>query len=165
MPAEPFIGNIILFAGTYAPNGWAFCDGSPLSIAEFDALYNLIGTTYGGDGQTSFNLPDLRGRAPIHQDQNFLMGQQGGSEQVTLNTANLPVHTHALGSNQPATTVSPTGNPPALAAINTYNPTTTGTMAPESVGVFGGNQSHENRQPSLVLNYIIALYGVYPSPS
>jgi microcystin-dependent protein len=165
MPAEPFIGNIILFAGNYAPAGWAFCDGSSVSIENYDALYNLIGTTYGGDGTTSFNLPDLRGRAPIHQDQNFVLGQAGGAEQVTLQTSQLPVHTHLLGSGQPATTVSPTGNPTAVAAINTYNPTSDGPMAAGTVGAFGGNQSHENRQPSLALNYIIALDGVYPSPS
>jgi microcystin-dependent protein len=164
MPAEPIIGNIILFAGTYAPAGWAFCDGSSLNIGEYSPLFSLIGTTYGGDGSVNFNLPDLRGRAPIHQDQSFPIGQVGGSEQVTLLSSQLPVHTHTLGSNQTATTVSPTANPPAVAAINTYNPATTGTMAAGSVGAFGANEPHENRQPSLVLNYIIALEGIYPQP-
>jgi microcystin-dependent protein len=164
MPLEPFIGNIILFAGTYAPAGWAFCDGSSVSIEDYQALFALIGTTYGGDGSVNFNLPDLRGRAPIHQDQNFAMGQVGGSEQVTLTAGQLPAHTHLLGSGQPATTVSPTANPTAVSAINTYNPTSDGPMAAGIVGAFGGNQPHENRQPSLVLNYIISLEGIFPQP-
>lgn len=166
--AEPFIGEIRMFAGSFAPNGWALCQGQTLSISENDALFNLIGTTYGGDGQETFQLPDLRSRVPIHQGNNFILGENGGVESVTLSVQQIPAHTHPLVTTTSiATQSSPANNVLAQSsAADLYiedSPTTS--LAPSSIGPSGGTQPHDNMQPFLGINYIIALFGIYPSPS
>ncbi len=172
--SNPYIGEIRLFAGNFAPLGWAFCDGSLLSISDNDTLFNLIGTTYGGDGQSTFALPDLRGRVPVHAGTNagstYVLGEAGGSETVTLSAAQVPQHAHALlGSAASASTTSPAGAVPAtLAEVTTLAYGTDApltTLAPQTVGVAGGNQPHDNVQPYLCINYIISLFGIYPSQS
>ena len=170
--SNPFIGEIRIFAGTFAPLGWAFCQGQSMPIAENDALFNLIGTTYGGDGQTTFNLPDLSSRVPVHQGSGGIgtltLGQAGGAETVTLTTPQIPSHTHGLnGSSATATTSGPGGAVPAtLSGVTTFGygadaPPTT--MAPQSLVGSGGSQPHDNLQPYLVVNFIISLFGIYPS--
>lgn len=162
---QPYIGEIRMFAGNYAPNGWMFCNGQLLAISDNDALFNLIGTTYGGDGQVSFGLPDLRGRIPIHTNSTYPMGQPGGSESVTLTSSTIPSHTHAMmaSTTVPAGT-NPQGNVTGQAAAKLYrlgNPTVA--INPQSVVQTGGNQPHDNMQPYLSINFIISLFGIYPS--
>jgi microcystin-dependent protein len=164
--SEPFIAQVMLFAGNFAPRGWAFCNGQILSIAQNTALFSLLGTTYGGNGQTTFALPDLRGRAPVHTGQGpglspIDLGQQGGVETVTLNQNQMPQHTHAQpASNGQETTNRPGNAVPARGGV--YAGSGDGAvMDPTSAA--GGNQPHENRPPYLALNYIIALEGIYPS--
>jgi microcystin-dependent protein len=164
--SEPFLGSIVLFAGNFAPRGWAFCDGQLLPIAQNQALFSLLGTTYGGNGQTTFALPDLRGRAPVHEGQgpglqNYALGESAGEETVTLSAAQLPPHTHS----QPATNGQQTTNRP-----NNALPARGGVYANESDGSalhptssVGSGQPHDNRPPYLTLNYIISLDGIYPS--
>lgn len=176
----PFIGEIRLFAGNFAPVGWAFCNGQSQSIAQNTALFALIGTIYGGDGQNTFNLPDLRGRVPISQGQgaglsNYSIGQVAGAETVTLTTGQLPVHTHTLNATTAtgsATTPGPTVMlaTPVEAGVNTSLYVVPGTstvnqapMAAQSIGTAGGSQPHENMMPYQALNYIIALEGIFPS--
>ena len=177
---QPYIGEIRIFGGNFPPAGWAFCDGQLLAIAEYDTLYNLIGTTYGGDGQNTFGVPDLRGRVPVHQGngpgQTYVIGQMGGSETVTLTAQQMPQHTHSLVSTStPATTSTPTGQsifadigPAGISSLNAFVPYT-GTnqvaLNANSVSLAGGNQPHDNMQPYLGLNFIISLYGVYPTQS
>jgi len=171
---QPYIGEIRMFAGSFAPAGWAFCDGRLLAISENDALYNLIGTTYGGDGQSTFALPDLRGRAPVHfgtlsGGQTYIVGQQAGVEQVTLITTQIPSHTHApQATTNNGDTDSPEG---ARWARVTNNPpyrdqdpnVTMGTAGTAISGSVGGSQPHDNMQPYLTISFIISLYGIYPS--
>ncbi|HWH12475.1 MAG TPA: tail fiber protein [Solirubrobacteraceae bacterium] len=168
--SESFIGEIRMFGGTFAPNGWAFCDGRTLAIAQNDALFALLGTTYGGDGVQTFNLPDLRGRLPVHQGNNgaatYVLGQLAGSENVTLSTNQLPAHNHALqAGTSPGTQASPSGN--ALTASSSLGLYTTEApdiaMAPTTVGASGGSQPHNNLQPFLCVNFIISLFGIFPS--
>ncbi|TDP80669.1 microcystin-dependent protein [Aquabacterium commune] len=174
---EPYVGEIRMFAGNFAPVGWAFCDGSILSIAENEVLFTLIGTTYGGDGQETFALPDLRGRAPIHQGTGpglspRLIGQAGGVEQVTLSTAHLPSHRHALNATAAAATAG-TGVSGSLLAATATTPlygSTTGGAPMATVALTPSNggqqaQAHENRAPYLGMNFIISLFGIFPSPS
>jgi microcystin-dependent protein len=167
---EPFIGQIILVPYNFAPRGYAFCQGQILSIAQNTALFSLLGTTYGGNGQTTFALPDLRGRAPLSQGQgpglsNYSLGEQGGVESVTLISQQMPQHNHFLSvNNQGAATGRPSGQFPGVAAANAYAPATDGTtFAPQAISLTGGSQPHENRQPYLALNYCIALEGIFPS--
>jgi len=173
---QPYVGEIRMFAGNYAPYGWAICDGSLLSIAENDVLFALIGTTYGGDGQTTFALPDLRGRAPIHQGNGYVIGQLGGTETVTLTANQIPTHSHTgslmLGiSKQGGNVDTPVGNVTAVnpARGNEFSTVSNGTMATVSfsagaaTSITGGNQPHENMKPFVAINYIIALYGIFPS--
>lgn len=166
---EPYVGEIRIFAGNYAPQGWALCQGQILSIAEYDLLFALIGTTYGGDGQTTFALPDFRGRVVLSQGQNpatgttFNMGQKAGTETVTLTTGQMPSHTHGMqASSLSGTTSSPTN---AVWAQSPQYSTSTpnGSMNPSTVSSVGGNQAHNNMMPYLPINYIICLYGIYPS--
>lgn len=170
----PFVGEIRLFAGNFAPAGWAFCDGSLMSIAENEVLFVLIGTTYGGDGQSTFALPDLRGRVPLHMGQgpglsNRVVGQSGGEELVTLTASQMPGHRHALRASTAAASGSAGvagGLLATPASTRLYGTTAAGagaTMAASAVAVAGGSQPHENRAPSLGLNFIIALFGVFPS--
>lgn len=165
---DPFVGEIRPVGFSFAPVGWAFCDGSILSISEFSVLFALIGTAYGGDGQTTFALPDLRGRVPLGDGQGpglspYVQGQRGGAEHVTLTTAQIPAHNHALvGTTGHANSYSPAGKLPAFTARNVYT-----TASPDSqmtnLEPAGSNLPHENRQPLLTVNFIIALYGVFPS--
>ncbi|UIO40638.1 tail fiber protein [Brevibacillus brevis] len=167
--AEPFLGEIRMFGGDFAPQGWALCEGQILSISEYDTLFSLIGFTYGGDGQTTFALPDLRGRIPLHQGKNpstgttFVIGEKNGVESVTLNVPQLPAHTHTVhASSQPGTQNSPTN---AVWAKNSQLYSTNapdGLMNASSLSTVGGNQPHSNLMPFTVINFIIALYGIYP---
>lgn len=167
--ANPFVGEIRLFAGNFEPNGWAFCDGRLLAIAENVVLFQLLGTTYGGDGVQTFALPDLRGRVPVHQGPgpgaNHVIGERAGTETVTLTTPQLPPHTHTLrASTAAASLTTPAGNLLAGTAVASYDNTAAGTpMATGAIAAAGGSQPHENVAPSLVLNYIIALFGIFPS--
>jgi microcystin-dependent protein len=169
---EPFIGEIRIFAGNFAPLGWAFCDGQLLPIATYEALFALIGTTYGGDGQTTFALPDLRGRGPIHQGTGpgltpRTMGETLGQEAVTLTTAQAPVHSHPWAtapnggtSKLPSGYLAPSTS---LAYAAAGGPTTA--LASTTIAAAGGAQPHENMAPFLTLSFIIALEGIFPSPS
>jgi microcystin-dependent protein len=170
--STPFLGEIRLFAGNFAPRGFAFCDGQLIPIATNDALFSLLGTTYGGDGVQTFGLPDLRGRAPLHQGQgqglsNYIIGQQFGVENVTLAVSNLPAHTHrASATNNSGTQSAPGGGVWATdssGATAEYDAPNGALMAAQAVGMTGGSQPHPNLQPYLVLNYIIALAGIFPA--
>ncbi|MBP2312714.1 phage tail protein [Azospirillum soli] len=181
--AEPYVGEIRLFAGNFAPNGWHLCDGSLLAIPQYELLYALLGTTYGGDGRTTFGLPDLRGRLPIgtgsaNGDPNqggtsaYTLGQTGGATTVTLTEAQLPSHTHLLtATSTPATQTSPVGGILADPTdnFNSYIPySSTGVMrvmANNSLLPAGGNAPHNNVMPTMPLTYIIALVGLYPASS
>ena len=163
--AQPFIGEIRMFAGNFAPVNWMFCDGSVLPISEFVALFELIGTTYGGDGQSTFALPDLRGRVPIHQGNGFIIGQNGGVETVTLSVAEIPAHRHYEAGNGGSGLSSPTGNVlgnPSGDAIYVDNTPSAQMSATANVAV-GGGQAHENLMPYQCVTYIISLFGVFPS--
>ena len=169
--SEPFIGEIKLFAGNFPPRGWQFCQGQILSIAQNTALFSILGTTYGGNGQTTFALPDLRGRAPMQPGQGpglspRTLGEQGGSETVTLISNQMPAHVHSmLASSNVGSSSSPEGtylaaaDPSQLTFVSSVNTT----MGQQSIGVAGGSQPHNNMQPFLCVNFIIALEGIYPS--
>ena len=166
--SDAYLGEIRLFAGNFAPSGWALCQGQTLPISEYSALFTLLGTTYGGNGTTTFNLPDLRGRVVVHQGGGGVLGSAGGVESVTLTTAQLPAHSHAAGADQTAGSQSgPGGNVPAagstIALYSDQAPATA--MAVGGVGSAGSSQPHENRQPFVVITYIIALVGIFPSQS
>jgi microcystin-dependent protein len=166
----PFLGQIAMFAGNFAPSGWALCDGQLLAISSNTALFSLLGTTYGGDGQTTFALPDLRGRAPIHAGQGTglsdkRLGQRGGAEQVTLQVSNLPSHTHSLNaSTATGTSNAPTGNVHADTSVfdKEYATTANTAMGTETIGNTGGGVPVDIVQPYLTINYIIALDGDFP---
>ncbi len=165
---DPFIGEIRIFAGNFAPQGWAFCDGSILSIAQFDALFALIGTTYGGDGQSTFQLPDLRGRVPLHQGTGYVIGQVAGTESVTLTVQQLPQHTHPAQAATLANSVTPSGklwstDPNGNIAAWATTPTANTPLAGNAVGNAGQNLPHDNMQPYLAVSYIISLFGIFPS--
>ena len=169
-----FIGEIRMFAGNFAPAGWAFCDGQLLPIAENDALFTLIGTTYGGDGEETFALPDLRGRVPIHQGTaasgtTYQIGENGGVEEVTLTVPQIPIHTHPLtSSTDPVTDASPGGSVHgANTAVDLYAIVAAPlvNMSNTMIAPTGGSQPHENVQPFLCLNFIISLFGEFPESS
>jgi microcystin-dependent protein len=155
-----------MFGGNFAPSGWMFCAGQLLPISEYDVLFNLIGTTYGGDGQSTFALPDLRGRLPIHIGSGFVQGQNGGVENVTLTTNQIPAHTHTVSATtNPNTASLPGGNLLASGPdIYDQNKPGTTTMA-AAIGPFGGSQPHSNFQPYLCVNFILSLFGIFPSQS
>jgi microcystin-dependent protein len=167
-----FLGQILLVGFQFAPVDWATCDGQTLQIAEYPQLFELIGTTYGGDGESNFQLPDLRGRAPLSQGSasgltNYVIGQVGGVEQVALATAQIPSHNHLLAASATGNASAPSsavvlGTPPSPTSIYA-SMGGTAAMAGSAVATNGGNQPHENRQPFLTVNYIIALVGVFPS--
>jgi microcystin-dependent protein len=170
--SNPFVGEIRMFGGNFAPAGWAFCDGSSIPISENDTLFNLIGTTYGGDGQSTFALPDLRGRIPIHQgqgpgiSQSYVIGQSAGVEAVTLTTQQIPAHNHNMSaSTAAATNPSPSGN--ILAASPTIASYVIDVAGPQlasgAVQGTGGSQPHENLMPFQCISFIISLSGVFPS--
>jgi microcystin-dependent protein len=164
--SQPYIGEIRIFAGNYAPYGWMFCQGQLLPINEYDTLFNLIGTTYGGDGQSTFQLPDLRGRLPIHQGGGFTLAQKSGVEAVTLTTQQIPAHSHPFqASTADGNANMPSGNMAAKATTVTlyYQAVPTNAMGPNSISSTGGSLPHDNFQPYLCLDFIISLFGIYPS--
>jgi microcystin-dependent protein len=166
--AQPYVGEIRIFAGNFAPAGWMFCEGQLLPISENETLFQLIGTTYGGDGQSTFGLPDLRGRVPVHQGNGLILAQNGGVEEVTLTTQQIPIHTHPmLGSADPATTLNPQGSVLSGTATATpyYNADATTPLNAQSVTPVGGSQPHTNFQPYLCVNFILSLFGIFPSPT
>jgi microcystin-dependent protein len=165
-----YIGEIQIFAGNFAPGDWALCDGQLLAISSNDALFALIGNGYGGDGRTTFGLPDLRGRVPIHQGQgsgltNRVLGNRGGHENVVCATGNIPAHTHSFQTRSASAAVA--GASPALAAAELYAPLTANvaTLDGTSIEASAPAAAHENQQPFLALNYIISLSGIFPSRS
>jgi microcystin-dependent protein len=168
--SQPFIGEIRMFAGNFAPNGWMLCQGQILPIDQNDALFNLIGTTYGGDGQTTFALPNLQSRVPIHVGPGFALGQTGGEESVTLTTQQIPAHNHLPRTTASGAQLGPSN---AIFATATSNQQflqlyTTDTSAltqfnAQAVQASGGSQPHDNMVPFLVINFIISLFGVFPS--
>ena len=169
--SQPFVGEIRMFGGNFNPAGWMFCDGQLLAISEFDTLFNLIGTTYGGDGQSTFALPDLRGRVPLHMGTqggtNYIIGQASGVENVTLTVNQIPTHSHPMpGSTNAATTADPTNNILSTAPLATTFPYGTDApltpLAPNAVGTVGGSQPHDNLQPYQCINFIISLFGIFP---
>ena len=170
---EPYVGEIRMFGGNFPPNGWMFCEGQTLPIAENEVLFQLIGTTYGGDGEETFNLPDLQSRVPIHMGTGpdgttYQIGEQAGTEEVTLSTQQIPVHSHALlASSGPGNLNAPAGNITGeSAAIKIYiDDTPTAAMNAVTVTPAGGSQPHENCQPFLCINFIISLFGIFPSQS
>lgn len=171
--SEPFLGEIRIFSFNFAPRGWAFCNGQIMSIAQNTALFSLLGTTYGGDGRTTFALPNLQSRVPLHFGHgaglsSYSLGEQGGQETVTLATGQMPSHSHqAMGSTAGGSADSPAGAVMAQASrLNIYgSPQSLTPMAAQAVGAAGGNQPHENRPPYLALNFCIALQGIFPSRS
>jgi microcystin-dependent protein len=165
--SNPFIGEIRMFAGNFAPSGWAFCNGALMPISENDALFTLIGTTYGGDGQSTFALPNLQSRVPVHQGPGFQLAQAGGVETVTLATTQVASHTHVPQANSSAAGVAdPTGAIWGGAASNIYTsavPDGSVTMAPNLLSSVGGGQPHDNLMPFTAVNFILSLFGIFPS--
>jgi len=160
--AQPYVGEIRMFAGNFAPAGWAFCDGALLPISEFETLFNLIGTTYGGDGQSTFALPDLRSRIPIHQGNGHTLAQADGSETVTLTLNQIPAHAHPLASSNTAALGSPAGNVVGKTTTPIFD-TSTPTVTMGAGATVGGGQPHNNLMPFLAINFIISLFGIFPS--
>jgi microcystin-dependent protein len=172
---QPYVGEIRMFGGNFAPAGWMLCEGATLPISEYETLFQLIGTTYGGDGESTFNLPNLASRVPIHMGQGpdgttYQIGEMAGTESVTLTTQQMPAHTHAALTTNAAGTASPTGaffasSTSTQAGTNAYNADeAAGTnLNPNMISQVGGNQPHENCQPFLCINFIISLFGIFPS--
>jgi microcystin-dependent protein len=168
--AQPYVGEIRMFAGNFAPAGWMFCEGQLLPISENETLFQLIGTTYGGDGESTFALPDLRGRLPLHQGNGFILAETGGAEEITLTVNQIPSHTHPLlASGSVATQTSPGG-----AILGTSRPGSDSNyiesapsvnMAATAITPVGGSQPHTNFQPYLCVDFIISLFGLFPSPT
>jgi microcystin-dependent protein len=166
--AQPYVGEIRMFAGNFAPAGWMFCEGQLLPISENETLFQLIGTTYGGDGESTFALPDLRGRLPLHLGNGFQLAQTGGAEEVTLTTQQISAHTHALmASTAPGTQNAPSNNVTASSpSVTLYTgDVTDSNMAAGAVSGTGGSQPHTNFQPYLCVDFIISLFGIFPSPT
>ena len=164
--SEPFLAEVKIFPFTFAPKGWAFCDGQILPINQNQALYSLLGTTYGGDGRTNFALPDLRGRVPIHFDGQYPLGNRGGEATHTLTTNEIPSHTHAAHPGGGGPSELPTNNFwGTVSSLAQYRTASDTQMNPTALALTGGSQGHENRQPFLALNFAIALVGLFPSRS
>lgn len=163
--SQPYVGEIRMFAGNFAPAGWMLCQGQLLAISEYETLFNLIGTIYGGDGQSTFALPDLRSRVPVHQGPGFTIGQMAGEESVTLTTQQIPSHSHVpLAFNGTGNQTGPGGGVWAASSLNQFTDTAPSTpMSPQLVGLAGGSQPHDNMLPFLALNFIISLFGIFPS--
>jgi microcystin-dependent protein len=166
--AQPYVGEIRMFGGNFAPAGWMFCEGQLLPISENETLFNLIGTTYGGDGQSTFALPDLRGRLPMHQGNGFILAETGGAEEITLTVPQIPAHNHPfLGSGSVANDPNPSpnvvGESSAISLYQSASPNAP--MASQMVGSVGGSQPHTNFQPYLCVDFIISLFGLFPRPS
>jgi microcystin-dependent protein len=165
--AQPYVGEIRMFAGNFAPAGWMFCEGQLLPISENETLFQLIGTTYGGDGQSTFALPDLRGRIPVHQGNNFILAETGGAEEITLTVNQIAAHSHPmLASNGGATAKAPTGAVFGVAQGDVYTSSFTAlAMNAQGISSTGGSQPHTNLQPYLCVAFIISLFGIFPSPT
>lgn len=166
--AQPYVGEIRMFAGNFAPAGWMFCEGQLLPISENETLFQLIGTTYGGDGQSTFALPDLRGRIPIHQGNGFVLAETGGAEEITLTVNQISAHSHPfLATTNPGATTNPQPNLPANSPnVQVYIEDVAGVnMSAQAIGSTGGSQPHTNFQPYLCIDFIISLFGIFPSPT
>lgn len=166
--SQPYVGEIRMFAGNFQPAGWMFCEGQLLPISENETLFQLIGTTYGGDGESTFALPDLRGRLPLHQGNGFVLAEPGGATEITLTVNQIPAHSQPLlASTNVARQSSPAGNvlaqPPFADIYVEAAPTVS--LSPQAAGSTGGGQPHENLQPFLCVNFIISLFGIFPSPT
>jgi len=164
--AQPYVGEVRMFAGNFAPAGWMFCEGQLLPISEYETLFNLIGTTYGGDGQSTFALPDLRGRIPLHQGSGFVLAETGGVEEITLTVSQIPTHSHPLlGNPGNGSQTTPTNN--FLATSTLVQPyaleNADAPMAATAITATGGSQPHTNFQPYLCVDFIISLFGIFPS--
>ena len=165
--AQPYVGEIRMFAGNFAPAGWMFCEGQLLPISENETLFQLIGTTYGGDGESTFALPDLRGRLPLHQGNGFILAETGGAEEITLTVSQIPAHSHPMlaiggagnGSSPQNTLLSQPTASIYNAGTNPVN------MAAQAITPTGGSQPHTNFQPYLCVDFIISLFGLFPSPT
>lgn len=168
--SDPYIGEIRMFAASFAPAGWAFCNGQLLPISENDALFVVLGTTYGGDGQETFALPNLQSRVPLHMgqgpgiSQNYILGEMAGVESVTLTTNQIPLHSHPLvASNVTGTSKDPVGNTPAVSEGDVYvGGSSQNPLSPQAITPAGGSQPHENTQPYLAISFIISLFGIFP---
>lgn len=168
--AQPYVGEIRMFAGSFAPAGWLYCEGQLLPISENETLFTLIGTTYGGDGQETFGLPDLRGRIPIHMGNGYVLAENLGTESVTLTINQIPSHNHAFGvSDNNGGVTSPSGGVLARnASVDGYTNDTSGgllSLNPVSMAPTGGSQPHDNMAPYLCVSFIISLFGIFPSPN
>lgn len=167
--AQPYVGEIRMFAGNFAPAGWQFCEGQLIPISEHETLFQLIGTTYGGDGQSTFALPDLRGRIPIHQGNGFILAETGGAEEITLTINQIPAHHHPmLGSANAATSSLPTNNVFATTSgfdIYFDNSESSSSLSTAAISPVGGSQPHTNFQPYLCVDFIISMFGIFPSPT
>lgn len=166
--AQPYVGEIRMFAGNFAPAGWMFCEGQLLPISENETLFQLIGTTYGGDGQSTFALPDLRGRIPIHQGNGYILAETGGAEEVTLTVSQMPAHAHPImASTNLGTTSDPENAVPARSpAVDLYfNGEAGANLDNAAMLSAGGSQPHSNFMPYLCVNFIISLFGIFPSPT
>lgn len=167
--AQPYVGEIRIFAGNFAPAGWLFCEGQLLPISENETLFQLIGTTYGGDGESTFALPNLQSRTPMHQGNGFQLAQMAGAESVTLSTQQIPVHTHAMvASTNASQDTSPQGKVLGQAgggALPYIQDVPDSNLSPQAVSIIGGSQPHTNLQPFLCVNFIISLFGIFPSPT
>jgi len=166
--AQPYVGEIRMFAGNFAPAGWLFCSGQLLPISENETLFQLIGTTYGGDGESTFALPNLQSRVPMHQGNGLILAETGGAEEITLTVNQIPAHTHPLLCSSGTASVSdPANSVPAVSTAQAYfnSPANPTNMSPVSIAGVGGSQPHTNLQPYLCINFIISLFGIFPSPS
>lgn len=164
--SEPFLGEIKIISWNFPPKGWTFCNGQLLPINQNQALFSILGTTYGGDGRQTFGLPNLQGRTPFHVGNGIALGEMGGETTHTLNISELPAHNHVpVGSSDGATLSSPAGNLWAKQQTKPYDPNGGSSMNPACISAVGGNQPHENMSPYLVLNFVIALQGIFPSPN
>jgi len=167
--AQPYVGEIRMFAGNFAPAGWMFCEGQLLPISENETLFQLIGTTYGGDGESTFALPDLRGRIPLHQGNGLTLAETGGAEEITLTVNQIPSHTHPfLASTSGGNSSNAAGNdvsssPSILLYLEGQSPDSN--LSPSVVPPVGGSQPHTNFQPYLCIDFIISLFGIFPSPT
>ncbi|HET9180667.1 MAG TPA: tail fiber protein [Candidatus Angelobacter sp.] len=162
--SEPFLAEIKIVSFPFPPKGWALCNGQLLPINQNQALFSLLGTMYGGDGMRTFGLPNLQGRVPNHMGPGFTLGQVGGETAHTLSIAEMPQHNHVpVGSNAGASSPTAEGNLWAKTGAKIFNPSSNGAMNPACIGVAGGSQAHNNMSPYLVLNFIIALQGIFPS--
>jgi microcystin-dependent protein len=167
--AQPYVGEIRMFGGNFAPAGWMFCEGQILPISENETLFQLIGTTYGGDGESTFALPDLRGRLPMHQGNGFILAETGGVETVTLTGQQIPIHNHGfVASTAPGAQNNPANQliaaSPSVKLFIEDTPDSTLNI-PNSVTPVGGSQPHDNFQPYLCVDFIISLFGIFPSPT